>query len=108
MGLLTTLTRHNVLLLLSLCTRGLSFESSFVHLSGVRHHIRDTGNVPGGDDSSPVAVLFHGFAGSCASWEEVAPMLAESGVRAIAIDRVGFGRSERPPVPTLPVPPTPR
>ena len=74
MGLLTTLTRHNVLLLLSLCTRGLSFESSFVHLSGVRHHIRDTGNVPGGDDSSPVAVLFHGFAGSCASWEEVAPM----------------------------------
>ena len=32
-------------------------------------------------------------------------MLARGGCRAIAIDRVGFGRTERPKTPTLPAPP---
>merc|ERR1712238_11633 len=34
--------------------------------------------------------------GSTDSWEDVAPLLYQQGVRAIAIDRVGFGRTERP------------
>ena len=78
-----------------------SFRSQFVSLSGVKHHIRDTGEV---SSDGPVALLFHGFAGSAASWEEVAPLLAAGGVRAIAIDRVGFGRTERPKSPTMPAP----
>eukprot|EP00746_Dinoflagellata_sp_MGD_P137469 gnl/MRDRNA2_/MRDRNA2_71257_c0_seq2.p1 gnl/MRDRNA2_/MRDRNA2_71257_c0~~gnl/MRDRNA2_/MRDRNA2_71257_c0_seq2.p1 ORF type:complete len:553 (+),score=78.49 gnl/MRDRNA2_/MRDRNA2_71257_c0_seq2:55-1713(+) len=79
-----------------------SFESLFVNLAGVRHHIRDTGEV---DPAGPIVVLMHGFAGSTESWEQVAPLLAARGCRAIAIDRVGFGRTERPEVPTLPAPP---
>ena len=55
----------------------------------------------------PVAILLHGFAGSAASWEEVAPLLADGGCRAIAVDRVGFGRTERPEAPTLPAPAAP-
>lgn len=79
-----------------------SFDSHFIKLSGVRHHIRDTGEV---DATGPIVVLMHGFAGSTDSWEQVAPLLAAGGCRAIAIDRVGFGRTERPLAPTLPAPP---
>jgi len=83
-----------------------SFPASRLVLNGVEHHIRDTGD-PAGDDSgsAPVAVLLHGFAGNTDSWEDVAPLLRQGGVRAIAVDRVGFGRTERPPAPTLPPPP---
>ena len=35
----------------------------------------------------------------------MAPLLFAGGVRAIAVDRVGFGRTERPDPPTLPPPP---
>ena len=78
-----------------------SFKSSFISLGGVKHHVRDTGEVSA---DGPVAILLHGFAGSAASWEEVAPLLADGGCRAIAVDRVGFGRTERPEAPTLPAP----
>lgn len=78
------------------------FESSYVRLCGIKHHIRDTGDV---EPNGPVAILLHGFAGSTESWDLVGSRLAAGGYRAIAIDRVGFGKTERPPVPTLPVPP---
>lgn len=78
------------------------FKSSFIELSGLRHHIRDTGEI---DTNGPVAVFMHGFAGSTESWDEVFPLLATGGCRAIAIDRVGFGLTERPVVPTFPPPP---
>ena len=88
-----------------LCVSALhAFESKFVSLLGVRHHVRDTGDVRG-DGGGPIAVLLHGFTGSAASWEDVAPRLAAGGVRTIAIDRVGFGRTERPVAPKLPAPP---
>ena len=78
------------------------FSSAYVRLGGVKHHIRDTGDV---EPDGPVAILLHGFAGSTEAWDLVGPRLAAGGYRAIAFDRVGFGRTERPPVPTLPVPP---
>eukprot|EP00629_Pelagomonadales_sp_RCC1024_P007341 CAMPEP_0119278612 /NCGR_PEP_ID=MMETSP1329-20130426/19403_1 /TAXON_ID=114041 /ORGANISM="Genus nov. species nov., Strain RCC1024" /LENGTH=77 /DNA_ID=CAMNT_0007279129 /DNA_START=335 /DNA_END=564 /DNA_ORIENTATION=- len=65
-----------------------AFRSSYVTVGGVKHHVRDTGAT---DDAQPVAVMLHGFAGSAASFDEVAPLLAAGGVRAIAVDRVGFG-----------------
>ena len=79
-----------------------SFTSQYVQLCGVRHHIRDTGEV---DPDGPVAILLHGFAGSTEAWDQVAPQLAAGGCRAIAFDRVGFGLTERPAVSTLPAPP---
>ena len=80
------------------------FRSQLVRVCGVKHHVRDTGEV---DPEGPIAVLLHGFAGSTESWDLVAARLAGSGCRAIAIDRVGFGRTERPVVPTLPLPALP-
>ena len=78
------------------------FASQYANLCGVRHHIRDTGEIT---PDGPVAVLLHGFAGSTEAWDRVGPLLAESGCRAIAFDRVGFGRTERPAPPVLPAPP---
>lgn len=42
-------------------------------------------------------ILLHGFAQSAASWDAVAPALAEAAKRPVyALDLVGHGRSERP------------
>ena len=81
---------------------GTKFASQYANLGGVRHHIRDTGDIT---PDGPVAVLLHGFAGSTEAWDQAGPLLAESGCRAIAFDRVGFGRTERPAPPVLPAPP---
>ena len=62
-----------------------AFKSSFINLGGVKHHVRDTGESDG-----PLAIFFHGFAGSAASFEDVAPLLAAKNVRCIGVDRVAF------------------
>ena len=86
-----------------------AFASKFVATSGIKTHIRDTGDVhdptvtPSSD--APVLIAMHGFAGSTESWVDIAPTLANEGIRVIAIDRVGFGRTERPLPPALPPPP---
>jgi len=84
-----------------------SFAPSRVSLNGISHYIRDTGDPY---PSAPIALLLHGLAGSTDSWEDTAPLLYAGGVRAIAIDRVGFGRTERPSsplaLPLLPRPPS--
>jgi pimeloyl-ACP methyl ester carboxylesterase len=93
--------------LLLLCSSSASalappFPSSRIRLNGVQHYVRDTGDP---SPSAPIAILLHGFTGSTDSWEDIAPLLKEGGVRAVAIDRVGFGRTERPRPPTFPAPP---
>ena len=77
-----------------------AFKSSFINLGGVKHHYRDTGESDG-----PLALFFHGFAGSAASFEDVAPLLAAKNVRCIAVDRIAFGLSDRPAPASLPAPP---
>ena len=39
-----------------------AFKSSFINLGGVRHHVRDTGDV---DPTGPIAVLLHGLPLRC-------------------------------------------
>ena len=77
-----------------------AFKSSFINLGGVKHHVRDTGESDG-----PLALFFHGFAGSAASFEDVAPLLAAKNVRCIGVDRVAFGLTARPAPASLPAPP---
>ena len=78
-----------------------AFKSSFINLGGVRHHVRDSGESDG-----PLAIFFHGFAGSCCSFEDVAPLLAAQKLqRCIAVDRIAFGLTERPAPASLPAPP---
>lgn len=71
-------------------------DSRFVDLGGVRHHYKDAG----GDSDAPssAAVVFvHGFGAGVFAWRRVAPALAAAtGLRAVAMDRCGFGLSGRP------------
>ena len=90
--------RVQLILLVAATTQ--AFKSSFINLGGVRHHVRDTGESDG-----PLCLFFHGFAGSAASFEDVAPLLAAKNVRCIAVDRIAFGLSDRPAPASLPAPP---
>jgi pimeloyl-ACP methyl ester carboxylesterase len=44
----------------------------------------------------PLALLLHGFAGSADDWRPTAEILARAGYRALAIDCLGFGMSDKP------------
>lgn len=48
-----------------------------------------------------VAVLMHGMQGSAESWWRVAPRLADSGYRVLALDMPGHGESPRDPQLTI-------
>jgi pimeloyl-ACP methyl ester carboxylesterase len=61
-----------------------------VAADGVRLHVRDWG---GGPSS---ALLVHGLASTSRIWDLVAPRLTRSGVRAVAYDHRGHGRSTKP------------
>ncbi|MDL1979592.1 MAG: alpha/beta hydrolase, partial [Deltaproteobacteria bacterium] len=56
--------------------------------SRIRYRVHE-----GGD---PVIILLHGFGGSLGGWEKVTLMLSDS--QCIALDLVGFGGSDRPPL----------
>ena len=73
------------------------------HAAASRDDNKGDGDTAGGA-ASPVFVLLHGFAGSSDAFDELAPRLAAGGCRAIAFDRVGFGRTERPFLPSLSFP----
>ncbi len=60
-----------------------------VTVDGYRLHVLDTGS------GAPV-LLLHGFAGSSEEWRPTAEMLARSGYRALALDALGFGQSDKP------------
>jgi pimeloyl-ACP methyl ester carboxylesterase len=49
-----------------------------------------------GPRSDRAVVLLHGYSASIEWWEKVAPALAATGQRVIAIDLVGHGGSEAP------------
>lgn len=44
----------------------------------------------------PAALLLHGFAGSSDDWRPTVELLARAGYRAVAIDCLGFGESDKP------------
>lgn len=56
---------------------------------GTQLYVKDWGQ------GRPV-ILLHGWPLSADSWDDAAVALAEAGMRAIAYDRRGFGRSEQP------------
>jgi pimeloyl-ACP methyl ester carboxylesterase len=58
--------------------------------AGVRLHVREW---PG---KAPVVVLLHGLASSSHIWDLVARRLSSGGIRAVAYDQRGHGRSGKP------------
>jgi pimeloyl-ACP methyl ester carboxylesterase len=66
-------------------------HSRFVAVDGIRVHYQEFGEA-----TAPAVVLLHGYTASLFVWKTAAPMLADAGLRVIAIDLVGFGFSEKP------------
>ena len=66
-------------------------RSRFVNLDGIRVHYQEFG-----DEAAPPVILIHGYTASVYVWKTAAPLLAEAGMRVIAIDLVGFGYTEKP------------
>ncbi|RMD76796.1 MAG: alpha/beta fold hydrolase [Chloroflexi bacterium] len=64
-------------------------RSRWLRVNGYQLHWIEAGR-------GPAVVLLHGFAGSCADWEPTVLWLAEQGYRALAVDALGFGHSEKP------------
>lgn len=71
------------------------FEPRYVEVDGLRIHFLDEG--PRAAD--PV-VLFHGEPSWCFLYRKMIPPLVAAGHRVLAPDLVGFGRSDKPALPT--------
>lgn len=68
-----------------------SDKSRFITVDSTEIHYQEFG-----DAANPALLLIHGYTASVYVWQRVAPMLAESGFRVIAVDLLGFGYSEKP------------
>ena len=67
--------------------------SKFVRVNGVRLGIEQRGETK---NSNQTLVLLHGFTGSAAGWGHQMDILADYGLRIIAIDLPGHGQSDAP------------
>jgi pimeloyl-ACP methyl ester carboxylesterase len=64
-------------------------KQAFVETSGVRLRAVEEG-------AGPVVLMLHGFPGLAWSWRRQMKPLADAGFRAVAIDSLGYGGSDRP------------
>ena len=98
-------------LFIILLPRCYPYTSQYITLNGVSHHVRVSSPSPTtSPPTSPTkcVVFMHGFSGSTAAFEDAVPILSSEDIMAVAIDRVGFGLTERPESPALPsLPPLP-
>ena len=68
---------------------GYAFEPHHADVDGLRMHYMDEG-------SGPVVLLLHGEPTWSYLYRKMIPVLVDSGLRAVAPDLVGFGRSDKP------------
>jgi pimeloyl-ACP methyl ester carboxylesterase len=64
--------------------------------NGLSHNVLEW-NRGGATSSGPTALVIHGFADAAATWDEVAGVLADAGLRVLAPDMRGFGDGPRIP-----------
>lgn len=64
----------------------------YVEARGHRHSYLAAGAAP----DAPVVVLLHGLASDAQTWDRVLVPLADLGLRPIALDLIGHGRSDKP------------
>src|SRR6516164_1881590 len=60
-----------------------------LQIHGIALHVEELGD-------GPPLLLLHGFMGSAESWVPRAAVFASHGLRTIAVDLIGHGRSEAP------------
>ena len=70
---------------------GYPFAPHYTQIDGLRVHYVDEGK-PG----APVVLLLHGEPSWSYLYRKMVPILVEAGLRAVAPDLVGFGRSDKP------------
>ncbi len=70
---------------------GYPFEPNYVDLDGLRMHVVDEGPSDG-----PPVLLLHGEPTWSFLYRHMIPVLAAEGLRAVAPDYLGFGRSDKP------------
>jgi len=68
---------------------GYPFEPHYVDLGGLRMHCVDEGS------GAPV-LLLHGEPSWSYLYRRMIPIIVDAGLRAVAIDLIGFGRSDKP------------
>jgi haloalkane dehalogenase len=68
---------------------GYGFEPHYVEVDGLRIHYVDEG-------SGPVVLLMHGEPTWSYLYRKMIPILVDAGLRPVAPDLVGFGRSDKP------------
>jgi haloalkane dehalogenase len=68
---------------------GFDLEPHYAELDGLRVHYLDEG-------SGPVVLLLHGEPTWSYLYRKMIPVLVDAGLRAVAPDLVGFGRSDKP------------
>jgi len=65
-------------------------RDKWLTINGLSFHYRDWGG--GGQE----IILLHGLASTCHIWDQVAPLLAQSDHRVVAMDQRGHGASAKP------------
>jgi haloalkane dehalogenase len=70
---------------------GYSFQPRYVSIEGMRMHYVDEGPPDG-----PVVLLLHGQPSWSYLYRKMIPFLVCSGLRTIAVDHIGMGRSDKP------------
>jgi len=70
---------------------GYHFEPRYVEINGLRVHYLDEGPA----EAAPV-LLLHGEPSWCYLYRKMIPVLTAAGLRAVAPDFIGFGRSDKP------------
>lgn len=71
----------------------LGAQTRFVDVGGIRTRVIEAG-------SGPALVLLHGGGGHAEAWARNVVPLADEGLRAVAIDHLGHGLTDRPAAPT--------
>ncbi|MFP4016193.1 MAG: haloalkane dehalogenase [Halanaerobiales bacterium] len=67
----------------------LEYESQYLTIDGIKMHYVDTGG------SKPTVLFLHGLPANLYLWRNIVPRVSQH-ARAIAIDMIGFGKSDKP------------
>jgi haloalkane dehalogenase len=70
---------------------GYPFEPHYALVEGLRMHYVDEG-----PEAGPVILMLHGQPSWSYLYRKMVPPLAQAGFRAIAVDHIGMGRSDKP------------
>lgn len=73
-----------------------SFDPNFVDLSDFEGGTLRMHYVDEGPQDGPIVILIHGNPTWSYMWRKLIPVLSDNGYRAIAIDLIGTGRSDKP------------